>query len=141
MKNYDDIINMTHYVSKKRTPMSIENRAAQFAPFSALSGYNDKIKEVSRTVLKKIELDEEKKSIINKKILLLNDNIINNIEVCISYFVKDSKKDGGNYINVIDTVRKIDMYNKLIILNNGTKILFDDIYSIESNLFDDTISY
>ena len=141
MKNYDDIINLPHYVSKKRTQMSIENRAAQFAPFSALVGYSDKIKETSRIVEKKIEFSEEEKDIINKKILLLNDNIKNNNQVSITYFISDNKKDGGSYITTFDIIKKIDMYNKLIILDNGTKILFDDIYNIESDLFDNVLSY
>jgi len=136
MKNYDDIINMPHYVSKKRPQMPMENRAAQFAPFSALTGYSDKIKETSRIVDKKIDLSDEEKNTINEKILLLRDNIKDNTQVSITYFIKDKKKDGGSYITTIDIIKKIDMYNKLIILESGIKILFDDVYNIESNLFD-----
>ena len=137
---YDDILTLPHHVSNKRAHMPRIDRAAQFAPFSALAGYSDKIKETSRIVDKQIDLDEEDKCIINKKILLLNDNIKNNTQVSITYFIKDNIKDGGSYITTFDIIKKIDMYNKLIILISGIKILFDDIYNIESNLFDNILS-
>ena len=74
-KNYDDIINLPHYVSKKRPQMSIEARSAQFAPFAALTGYDEKVKETARLTDKKIELEDGQKEILNNKLLYLLENI------------------------------------------------------------------
>ena len=75
MNKYDDIINMPHHVSKIRKPLSIENRSAQFAPFSCLTGYDKRIREVSREKVEKKELDDEVKLIINEKLWLIKNDI------------------------------------------------------------------
>ena len=68
MSNYEDIINLPHHVSSTRKPMTLYNRASQFAPFSALTGYDDEIEEIARLTDRKVELDEDSKKIINNKI-------------------------------------------------------------------------
>ena len=135
MNNYDDIINMTHHVSSKRTPMPIEKRAAQFAPFSALTGYEDKINEIKRITDKKIQIDETRKTILNNKLQILYNNIINKPIIEITYFIKDIKKEGGKYITNIEIIKKIDIYQRQIILEDNTKINFEDIYDIKGNIF------
>ena len=97
MKCYDDIINLPHYVSKKRPQMSREARAAQFAPFAALTGYGDAVEETARIVGQKIDVDEEMKAIINDKLNVINSHIANKPEVNFTYYVPDKKKDGGAY--------------------------------------------
>ena len=74
MNKYDDIINLEHYTSKKRPRMSIDNRAAQFAPFAALTGYSDAVKETARLTETKKKLTEEQKTILNEKITAINKN-------------------------------------------------------------------
>ena len=135
MKNYDDIINLPHHVSQKRRQMSSENRAAQFAPFSALTGYSDAIKETGRLTDKKIELDEERKIILNTKLQILNENLKNKPEITITYFVKDHKKNGGAYKDINGIIKKINIYEQEILLEDKTKILLNDIFDIKGEIF------
>lgn len=132
---YDDIINLEHHISKNHKQMSMENRASQFSPFSALEGYEASIIETTREVYKKINLCEDDENILNSKIQILEDNIKLRYDVKIKYFVKDSFKDGGKYLEVIDKIRKIDRVNREIILENKQRIKIDDIYKIDCELF------
>lgn len=128
--NYADIINLKHHKSKIHRPMPIESRAAQFAPFAALTGYNDVVKEKSRLTDKKIEMDDEAKLIINSKLQTINKNIKNKPKVSITYFVPDNKKSGGTYLTIQDNVKRIDsVYKYIYLLNN--KINIEDIINIE----------
>lgn len=131
MNNYEDIINLKRPISK-RLPMSMESRAAQFAPFSALVGYDEKIKEKSRYTDKQLIIDENKKEDINSKLVIINNNLGDVISI-ITYFEKDKTKPGGKYIKIKDKVKKIDMYNKIIVMVSGLKIKLDLIVDIELN--------
>ena len=114
MSKYDNIINMKHHTSKIHPQMSIESRAAQFAPFAALTGYSDAVKEKARLTNKKIDMDEEALLIINLKLQEINNIIDTKPKVSITYFIKDQKKQGGHYANIIDNIRKIDdVYKKI----------------------------
>ena len=130
MNNYEDIINMPHHVSTKHPQMSLENRAAQFAPFAALTGYDDVIKETSRLTDMKLELSEEMKDIINDKLNFLNEKIKSKPIATITYFIKDKVKEGGSYITVTSNIKQIDLVNKYIILTNKKKISINDIIGI-----------
>lgn len=130
MNKYKDIINLPHHVSKTRKPMSLYNRAAQFAPFAALTGYNDAIKETARLTEQKIELSDELKNMLNQKIKLIIENIKLQPEVVITYFVHDNKKSGGVYKTISGNVKRIDEVEKCIIFTNKLKIFFSDIISI-----------
>ena len=136
MSKYDDIINLERPISKKRMPMSIENRAAQFASFSALTGYEDAVKETARITDSKKILSEGIKEIINEKINYIKNNLKTIREVKITYFLKDKKKTGGKYTTITDLVKKIDINNCLIYLSCGTIISFDDISNIDNPIFD-----
>lgn len=132
MNNYDDIINMPHHVSKTRKPMSLQNRSAQFAPFSALTTYDDKIREVARETSKKIELDDGIKLILNDKLSFIKNNIKLRPKVTITYFVKDTRKENrGRYKTITGNVRVIDEIYKRIILIDNTIISFDNIIDIK----------
>lgn len=111
--------------------MSLESRAAQFASFAALIGYDDEIRETARLTEENIELNEELKEILNKKINLIKIQIKNNPKVTIKYFIPDDKKAGGKYQSITKEVKKIDDYYKNIILTNGEKIPIQDIIDIE----------
>ena len=130
MNKYKDIINLPHHVSKTRKPMSLYNRAAQFAPFAALTGYDDAIKEIARLTEQKIELSDELKNMLNQKIKLIIENIKLQPEVVITYFVHDNKKSGGVYKTISGNVKRIDEVEKCIIFTNKLKIFFSDIISI-----------
>ena len=117
-KNYEDIINLQHKISLKYPRMSLENRSAQFAPFAALTGYDDEIKETERITEQKIEISEEIKIDLNKKIQEIQENINQKPKVSIKYYIPDSKKQGGKYLSITSNVIKLDQYKKIIILEN-----------------------
>lgn len=128
-KYYGDIVNMPRRVSNIHAPMNILNRAAQFAPFSALPGYNEAVKETERITEIYHSLDEEEKERINHILqnILYNINTIN--QVSVKYFIEDKKKSGGRFVKVTGSVKKIDTYNRLIIIDN-IKIHINDIVDI-----------
>lgn len=128
---YKDMIYMDRPISKKHTPMPLENRAAQFAPFAALTGYDDAVNETSRLTVNKIELSEEKKAELDLTLSNLNSVITTNPKASITYFVPDSLKAGGDYVTVNASIRKIDSVSRTIILMDRSVIAIDDIISIE----------
>ena len=134
MDKYKDIINLPHHVSQNHKPMDKINRAAQFAPFAALVGYEEAIKEKERTVDKKIILTNEEKEKISNILSYINLNIKNEIKVSITYFIKDKVKDGGSYSIKEGIIRRIDEVNKEVIFKDKTKIKINDIYEINGEL-------
>ena len=134
-KQYADIINQSRPVSLKHPPMSMLNRAAQFSPFAALTGYDATVKETARLTDEKIVLDEYAKSMLSDKLQMIAEHIDDLPEVTFTYFVPDKKKSGGAYVSVTGTVKEIDEFERIVVLGNGTKIPIRDIYEIESGLF------
>lgn len=136
MKNdYSDIINHPHYVSKTRPQMSEIERAAQFSPFAALTGYDAAIKETGRLTDERIELGEETKALLDMKQQYLFDMISDQPEIAVTYFVPDGKKSGGEYITVTGNLKRIDEYERQMLFTNGKKIPMDEVVDIESDLF------
>lgn len=129
--NYDDIIDLPHHVSATRPQMSMMDRAAQFSPFAALTGYDAAIKETARLTDQKIDLDDYEKEEINDKIQLITEHLGEDFEVVITYFQPDSRKAGGAYVDAVGIVKKIDEYDRVIILQDGKKIPIDDILDID----------
>ena len=127
---YDDIINLPHHTSKKHQPMSRSARAAQFAPFAAITGLDDELEETARLTDKKIVLDEAKKEILNRDLIYLRDHLQSNITATVTFFRSDGRKDGGAYIAKRITVRKIDEIARKLITENREEIDIDDIFSI-----------
>ena len=130
MNKYDDIIDLPHHVSKTRKPMSLYNRAAQFAPFAALTGYDDAIEKTARLTETKVELSDELKNDLNQKINFIKNNIKVHPEITIKYFVLDNKKSGGIYKSLTSIIKKVDDFNKCFIFADNTNVYFDDIISI-----------
>lgn len=135
MENYEDIINLPHHISKTRPQMPMSDRAAQFAPFAALTGYDSVIKETGRLTGERIELDEEALNDLNMRYQLLVDALDEEPEVEITYFKPDERKSGGEYVTVTGTVKKVDDFERLIIMQNGTKIPMDDVLAVDGGLF------
>jgi len=131
MNDYRDYIDYNYRGPKNHHRMPRENRAAQFASFKALSGYEDELRETRRVVDEKISLSDDKKELINNKLQEIEGNIKNKPEVKITYFVKDLKKDGGFYKTKKSNILKINIINKEIILTTKEKILIDNIIDIE----------
>ena len=134
MENYNDIINLKRPVSK-HPKMSLYQRSAQFAPFAALTGYEGQVKETARLTDKKIELDEEVKVMLDMKIQVIQEMLSNNPELEITYFISDSKKKGGRYDTIIDSIKKIDNYKQQFIMKNGLIIDIKEIVNINSDIF------
>lgn len=128
---YDNIINLSHHVSPTRPQMSMIDRAAQFSPFAALTGYEDAILETGRLTDARAELTEDELDALNAKYQLLMDTIGTGIEVSITYFKQDDRKAGGAYLTERDVVKKVDTYNRRILMRNGTCIPMDDIFDID----------
>lgn len=128
---YDDIINLPHHESLTRPRMPLIDRAAQFSPFAALTGYDEAINETERFVDERIELDEHTIAMLDEKLKLLRKRIDENPSVMITYFVPDINKDGGRYITVTGNVKKIDEFKKKIILENGTEIPINEIIGLQ----------
>lgn len=135
-KNYDDIINLPHYEPKFHPRMSRYKRACQFAPFAALVGYEEHIKETSRLTNVKKRLTNDDKMIINEKLIRLKDVIKSKPLVSIMYFVKDLKKQGGEYKHHIGNLKKIDEYNKTITFEDKFLVSMNDILDITSEIFE-----
>lgn len=133
--SYEDIINLPHYVSLKHPQMSNEARAAQFAPFAALTGHQEAIKETERLTDKRIEIDESLNNLLNNKLKIILENIKYKPEITFTYFVYDNKKSGGKYISITGKVKKIDMVEKYIMLVNKLKIPINEIINITGDLF------
>ena len=133
MGKYDDIINLPHHISNKHPQMTLEARAAQFAPFAALTGYDDAVKETARLTNERIDLDEEAKMMLDAKLQVIREQLSEKPLVTITYFVPDARKDGGKYITTAGNVKKIDDYKHLIILDNGVEIPIDEIIDIALN--------
>ncbi len=132
---YEDIINLPHHVSKTRPQMPMSDRAAQFAPFAALTGYDDAVKETGRLTDDKIELEESSLNELNAKIQLLREKLADAPEVTFTYFRPDDRKDGGAYLTITGTVKKLDDYERLLVLQDGTKVPIDDILDISGDIF------
>ena len=131
MPNYDDIINFPHYEPKNHPRMSITSRSAQFAPFSALTGFKEEISEKGRLVDKKKILSEEQKEEIDYLLNYLEGHINDNIKIKLTYFEKDDLKNGGRYLKEETYIKKIDHYHQRIILCDLKRIKISDLYKIE----------
>lgn len=134
-RQYDDIINLPHHISKKHPQMSLYARSAQFAPFAALTGYEDAVKETARETYERIEIEDELKSILDSKLQIILGQIKNKPEISFTYFIADSKKDGGKYVVVTGLVKKVDLYNQYIYLADNTEIPINEIIDISGEIF------
>ena len=127
---YDEIINLPHHVSTTRPQMPLSDRAAQFAPFAALTGYDSAIKETGRLTDERIELDEEALTALDRKYQLLMDTLDDAPEVTIIYFQPDERKAGGQYVSATGTVKKVDTFGRRILLQDGTRIPLDSVFDL-----------
>lgn len=127
---YNDIINLPHHISKSHPQMSKLNRAAQFSPFAALTGYEGAIKETARLTNKRVELEEWEKDVLDEKLRIINEQLSSQPEIEITYFQPDEKKSGGAYVSVIGIVKKIDRYERTVVMQDETRIPIEEIIAI-----------
>ncbi len=132
---YDKIQNLPHHVSASRRQMSQRDRAAQFSPFAALTGYEDAIAETARLTDQPVERTEEDARRLNQQMQILIERIQEQPPVDITYFVPDRKKSGGSYETVSGKVRRVDCYEQMIIYTDGRRIPMQMIYRIKGEIF------
>lgn len=132
---YEDIVDLPHHVSKKYPQPTMADRAARFSPFAAISGYEDMVKEAARVTEERIDITDATKELLNEKLNMIIEFLDEEPEVTITYFEPDKKKDGGAYISITGTVKRIDEYERIVLMSDDKKIRIDEIYAIESDLF------
>jgi hypothetical protein len=125
------MINLPHPVSAAHPPMDEESRAAQFAPFAALTGYGDEIAETGRLTDRRVELDESRKALLDEKLQMLLEQADEAPKAAITYFVPDEKKAGGAYVTVTGRIRRLDAYTRTLLMEDDTIIPLDEILDIE----------
>lgn len=127
---YDDILTMKHPISKKHSQMARRDRAAQFAPFAALTGHKEAVHESQRLTDYKKILDENKKAALDyalQTMLALHEHP----KIKVTYFEEDPIKEGGRYVTLSEQVKKINEIEHIVVFMNGTILEIDDIYEIE----------
>ena len=127
MNEYFDIIDLPHHQSKRHAHMSSSGRAAQFAPFAALSGYDEQVAEEARLTAERTLLDEETEERLNEELSRVSLNINERPQVLVTYFLPDSRKSGGEYITVSKRVRRVDECMRELIFTDGSSVSADDI--------------
>lgn len=137
MNEYRDIINLPHHVSQKRRPMGRRERAAQFSPFAALTGYDAVIAESGRLTGERIELSEDSRAVLDAKQQFLLEHLAERPEIVITYFLPDEFKEGGAYVCIKGRVKKLDCIERLIIMTDGKSVAMDDVYNLEGDIFSD----
>lgn len=129
---YEDIVDMPHHVSETRPQMSMSDRAAQFSPFSALTGYEAAIRETARLTEEMCILDEDSKAELDRKLRELTAETMGNREVAITYFQPDEKKSGGAYVTATGIIKKIDDVERTVCMKSGKKISVDFIVDVDT---------
>lgn len=133
MSQYDDIIGLPHHVSDRRARMPIADRAAQFSPFAALTGYDDAIEETARLTDMCIELDEGGKALLDEKLQQIRRIIDTQPEITVTWFRADRRKAGGAYADFTGRVKKLDAYEQTVVFTDGTAIPIGLIYHIDTD--------
>lgn len=138
---YDDMVYMQNPTPTCKPRMSLHDRAAQFSPFAALTGFEDAVEETARLTDTRLELSEDMKTILNEKMQMILDNAENEPIVTITYFVPDKKKSGGAYVDVTGIVKEIDEYERCIVMTDKKKIPIEQIREISGELFSGIDTY
>ncbi len=135
MGNYDDIIDLPRHISKRHAPMPVENRAAQFMPFAALTGYDASVREEARLTGDRAELSEEQIRRLNDRLSYLTEHITTRPTVTITFFLPDAKKKGGAYVTKSGKLRHLDLQTGTLIFTDDVKIPLADVLDIAGECF------
>lgn len=132
---YEDIVNLPPHISKKHPQPTMLERAARFAPFAAITGYEEMVLEEARVTDERIELDEGTKEILNAKLQMAVDFADSEPEITITHFVADKKKAGGAYVKHTGVIKKVDEYEHTVIFMDKTVICIENIFAIDGELY------
>lgn len=127
---YDDIINLPYHGSTARPHMSMKDRAAQFQPFAALTGYEDAVRETARLTDEKLDLSDDEKALLDRKLQLLADGSMTGKEVTLTWFQPDQRKSGGAYVTNSGVVKRVAPYERVVVLTDGRRIPIPDILDV-----------
>ena len=127
MSKYDDIIGLEHHVSKTHPHMSVADRAAQFAPFAALTGYEEVIDEAGRLTRQRFHADEDRLAELDDALRAV---LAQGGAVKLVYFAEDDRKEGGSYRTIVGRIRKVDEVGRRLIMEDGTAISTDCIIEL-----------
>ena len=133
---YDDIIRLPRPASMRHPRMALPDRAAQFAPFAALTGYEAAVSETARLTDERIELDDCAKAALSDRLRVIADGDAGQYQVSITYFRPDARKRGGDYATAAGTVKKLDEYHRIVVMAGGLKVPIDDIIAIDGAVFE-----
>lgn len=128
---YEDMLELPHPVSKMHPQMPRRDRAAQFAPFAALTGYEEAVREAARITEEKMILDEDSKAQLDWKLWCLQEKVEEKPVITVTYFMKDERKKGGKYVTVTGVLKRIDSYTHQFVLANGEEIPVEDVVSLD----------
>ncbi len=133
---YEDIIDLPHHVSEDHPSMPLSDRAAQFSPFAALTGFGAAIEEAARRTEPRRELADEEKALLDLRLRSLAERIGDRPQAAVTYFLPDARKEGGACVTAIGRLKKLDEISRELVFTDGTRIFFDDIYDIDDGLPD-----
>ena len=132
---YEDIVDLPPHISKKHPQPTMMDRAARFAPFAAITGYEEMVLEEARVTEERIDLDEGALSLLNEKLNMIQEFLDEEPEIKITYFEPDKKKTGGAYVSITGVVKRIDEYEHIVLMNDGKRIPIGEIYDVQSEFF------
>lgn len=132
---YDDILFLPHPTSNKHPRMSLQERAAQFSPFAALTGHQAVLREAARQTQERRLLDEYEQDALARKLALLREHLAEEPEVQLFYFKEDARKEGGEYVRQEGRVKKLDLFRRALVMADGTRVPLDDLFGMEGALF------
>lgn len=133
--DYEDIINLPHHTSRNHPQMTMLQRAAQFAPFAALTGHDAAIEETARLTDDELDLSENGREHLDRKLSYLM-SYSGSSSVTITYFVPDDRKQGGAYASITGQIKKIDGYERILLMSDGTKIPFEHVSDMDGTVFE-----
>lgn len=137
LKQYEDMLNLPHHVSEKHPQMSMPERAAQFSPFAALTGYGDAVRETARLTDEFIDLDENSRESLDRKLAVLQEHLAERPVVTVLFFEPDDKKSGGAYQSVSGIIKKIDTFRHRLVMEDGQSLSMEYMIQLDGELFDD----
>lgn len=135
IQRYDDIIHLPHPEPSTHPRMTMENRAAQFSPFAALTGYDEATREEARLTDEKRELSDDMMEMLDARLAVLEQHLKEHPAITVTYFHQDEKKSGGRYITVSGNLKNLDGVKHILHMADSTKIPIEDIRLIECDLF------
>lgn len=132
---YEDIVNLPPHISKRHPQPTMMDRAARFAPFAAITGYEEMVLEEARVTEEWADLTESALERLNEQLIILQEHLPEQPEITITYFEPDQRKAGGAYVDHTGIVKRIDLYEHLLIMTDDKKIRIESICDLSGEVF------